>query len=150
MYNLTLEIGSNKQLLDIIGNSPDYFLLHKHMPQPALRWEKADIHINGLVLDNVDIRCLQFDVKTNFQELNRIIRHSIYNISIYQFEKPIADTLVIEYLPENAKEHILRKNGLKHIFSLEYEFLTVSSFDESFIDNIRMHHVYSKSIIEKK
>ncbi len=149
MEHLTLVIESNEQLLDIIGNSPDYFLVHKHMPAPAHRWENANIRIKGLVLEGVQVRCLQFDLKTDIEGLTGIIRHSIYSLLIYQFDKPIPDTLVIEYLPENAKEHILKQNGLKHIFNMDYEFLTISSFDEEFLDVIRQHPVYSKNIIVK-
>ena len=149
MKHLTLQIDSNEELQDIIGRTSGYFLVHQFMPQQALHWENADIKINGLTLHNAAVRSLQFDLKTDLAGVLEIIKLNTLNLSIYQFDKPVPDTLVIEYLPEQAREAILKQNGLQHIFYCDFEFLKINSFDEAFLNTINNHPVYSERIITK-
>lgn len=67
---------------------------------------------------------------------------------MYQFEKPISDSLIIEYLPEKARYSILKQNGLKHFFFIDFEFITISSFDADFIKKIETNPIFKDRIPE--
>lgn len=147
MHELTLELESYQQLCGIIGDMPGYFLVPNYTPHEAVGWAKANISINGFTLANADVRNLKFDLRTDRDGLEKVLNHSTQQFIIYCFSKPVSDTLVIDYLPEQGKENILKQNGLLHIFDIEFEFLTISSFDEGFLENIRQHPEYSKLVI---
>lgn len=149
MHHITLEIESNKQLSDIMGNMPGHYLVPNFTPHQAIGWAKADISINGFTLANADMRNMTFDLRTNRDGLEKVLNHRTQQFVIYSFSKPVPDTLVIDYLPEHGRENILKQNGLLHVFDVSFEFLTISSFDEGFLLWIRQHPEYSRLIIEK-
>ena len=92
----------------------------------------------------------KMDVQTDLEGLKKILDLNTRQLRIYQFEKPISDTLVIEMLPENKRNQILRQNGLKHFFFIDYEFITIESFESEFISNIESHPKFEKRIRERK
>jgi len=149
MHNLTLELGSYTQLSEMIGNAPAYFLVPNFTPHEAIGWVKANFSINGFTLANADVRNMSFDLRTDRDGLEKVLNHSTQQFIIYSFSKPVPDTLVIDYLPEQGKENILKQNGLLHVFDISFEFLTISSFDEDFLEEIKQHPEYSQWVIEK-
>jgi hypothetical protein len=146
MHRITLELESYQQISDIIGNAPGYFLVPNFTPHEAIGWAKASISINGFSLANADVRNMSFDLRTDREGLEKVLNHSTQQFDIYCFSKPVPDTLVIGYLPEQGRDNILKQNGMLHVFDVSFEFLTISSFDEGFIRNIKEHSEYSKMI----
>ena len=72
--------------------------------------------------------------------------HEIIYLDIYQFSKLVPDTLVIEEIPKYSKESILQHNGLQHIFSMEFEVLTIQSYNHEFIKSLKVNPLYAERI----
>ena len=111
--------------------------MHQFNPHEAVTWWQTDLKMShDLTLNGAWVRNMHFDLKTDFLGLKELIKLNSRQLRIYQFEKEIPETLVIEHLPENAKTSILQNNGLKHIYWINFEFLTISSFDPDFISSV--------------
>lgn len=137
MKEIILQIESNDELWGIIDKNIDYIFIHKFNPNEAIQWKKADLKIGEEVeLKGILVRDMEFDLQTDLNGLKRIIDLNTRQLRIYQFEKPVPDTLTLGRLPEDSKNQILRKNGLKHIFWINYEFVTIISSDEKFLKEI--------------
>jgi hypothetical protein len=135
---ITIELESTEELISIFDNTYDYFLIDKFNPNEPIEWFKSDIKTNNdFELKNASIRNLTFDLQTDFKGLVQILKLHTRQITIYQFDNPIPDTLCIEFLPQKTLSDILIKNGLKHKYSIDYEFITISSIDEKFMESIK-------------
>ena len=91
---------------------------------------------------------MEFDLQLDLFKLRRLLEVDNRQLRIYQFERPIPNTVVLEHLPESSRDKILLQNGLRHFFFVNFEFLTVRSFDTNFIAAIRNNPKYSGRIIE--
>lgn len=141
MKEITIEIESKNELWSIFDKTYDYILVHKFNPHEIIEWWKSDIKVNqDFNLKNVSVRNMKFDLQTDLKGLKQILKFQTRQECIYQFDRPVPDTLCIEMLPDESIDRILKQNGLKHKYVTDYEFVTVYSFDEKFI----------KSIIENK
>ena len=141
MKEITIEIESKNELWSIFDKTYDYILVHKFNPHEIIEWWKSDIKVNqDFNLKNVSVRNMKFDLQTDLKGLKQILKFQTRQECIYQFDRPVPDTLCIEMLPDESIDSILKQNGLKHKYMIDYEFVTVYSFDEKFI----------KSIIENK
>jgi len=79
---------------------------------------------------------MQFDIQTDLTGLEKVLQLKTRQLRIYQFDRPVPDTLCIEWLPDESIDKILKSNGLKHKYWIDFEFVTVCSFDEIFIETI--------------
>jgi len=139
MKETTIELQSSEHLWELLDKKIDAIFIRKFNPNEALAWWKTDIVVQGTLLKNISVRQMEFDINTNLEGLKTLLALNTYNMAIYQFEKAVPDTLNIDG-PEPGRLKILRQNGLHHIFFVNYEFVTISSFDEDFInalENIR-------------
>ena len=93
---------------------------------------------------------MEMDVQTDLNGLKEILEMNTNHLRIYQFDKPISDTLEIQKLPENNRNLILKQNGLKHFFFVDFEFITISSFESEFINGIKLNPKFEKRIEERK
>lgn len=82
-----------------------------------------------------------FDVLTDLNGLKNILEQNTNQLRIYQFDKPVANTLSIDFLPEKNREQILLQNGLKHFYFCNFEFLTKASADKQFINDIENNYM---------
>ena len=138
METISFEIKSNKEVWDIVDKTVDIVLLHKFDPHQIVEWWKTSLTIsNDLILDNIQVREMEFDLQTNLAGLKGILNLNSNFLFIYQFTKPISDTLTIQSLPDNSKEEILRQSGLEHIILIEFERVTIKSFKKEFIDSVK-------------
>jgi hypothetical protein len=145
---IVMEIDSNEELFQLIDKRFDHIFIHKFNPHGVFEWSTANLKIGNLDIKGASVRHMQFDVQTNIEGLRKFTKLNTNYLSVYQFEKAVADTLVLENLHENSKEKILFHNGLKHIFSIDFEVLTIESNDENFINSIRNNPIFSVRIEE--
>ena len=137
MKSLSFEIDSNQDLWDLVDKSYNHVLIQGFMPFERIEWWKTELKMpNGEVYDNMIVRNMNFDIKTDLNGLKRILDLKTDQFSIYQFDRDVSDTLIIESLPQEQAENILYKNGLKHTYLCDFEVLTISTFDDLFIMSI--------------
>jgi hypothetical protein len=135
METISVEIDSNEDLWNVIDKKYNDILVHRFMPHEAVDWWQTSLKIKDELFD-LHVRNMEFDIRTDLEGLRKLLDLNTLYMSIYQFEKPVPGSLVLQHLPEQNAEAILKQNGLKHIFFCDHEHLTVSSFDESFIKDI--------------
>ena len=151
MNELTFEINSNEEIWDLFDKKMDSILIHKFVPNEVIEWWKTDLKTqNGVEFKNLLIRQMEMDVQTDLNGLKKILELNTRQLRIYQFDKPISDTLEIERLPQNNRNQILKQNGLKHFFFVNFEFITIGSFESKFISEIESHPKFKKRIMERK
>jgi len=150
MEVVVFEINSNDEIFELVDKRFEDIFIHKFNPHQTIEWWRADLKTAGLDLKNVSVRNMEFDIITDFEGLRDIIALKTNQLRIYQFEKPVFDTLVIENLPQEFIEKILLQNGLKHSFYVDFEIITIESFDNEFVESIRNNPVFSKRIEERK
>jgi len=151
MKELAFEINSNEEIWGLFDKSISNIFIHKFWPVEAIHLWKTDLKLeNGLELKDCSIRGMEFDLQTDLNGLKQILDMNTNQLRIYQFEKPVPHTLKLEQLPEKSKFQILRQNGLKHFFWIDFEFITISSFDEDFIKAIEENPLFSERIKQRK
>lgn len=147
MKQITLKINSNEEIWSLIDKRLHHIFIHKFMPNKAFSWWKTDLKTqNGIVFNNLSVRQMQMDIQTDLDTLKEIIELNIQNLRIYQFDKPIPDTLMLERLPKQTQTKILKQNGLKHFFFINYEFLTIGSYDMAFLNKIECNPIFRNRI----
>jgi hypothetical protein len=151
MHELTFEIESNEEIWEVFDKKLNSIFIHRFVPNEVIQWWKTDlITQTGTELNNLSVRQMQMDVQTDLNGLKKIIELNNRYLRVYQFDRPIPDTLEIERLPEMSRDLILKQNGLKHWFILNFEFLTIGSFDSEFIRGIEQNPTFEKRIEERK
>ena len=146
MKKISFEINSNEEIWNLIDKNIDYIFIHKFIPNNNSSWWKTNLKLpNNFLLDNLEVRNLEFDIQTNLDGLRQIIEMNTNQLRIYQFEKPVSDNLILESLPENSRENILLQNGLKHYYFCNFEFITIESNDSEFLNQIKI----SQTLIDK-
>lgn len=151
MHKLTFEIESNEELWEVFDKNLDSIFIHRFVPNEVIQWWNTDlITQNGTEFKNLSVRQMKMDVQTDLNGLKKIIGLNNQSLRVYQFDKPIPDTLEIQSLPEKSRNLILKENGLKHFFFINFEFLTVSSFESEFISGIELNPKFGKRIAGRK
>ncbi|MBW8359863.1 MAG: hypothetical protein K0M63_08710 [Weeksellaceae bacterium] len=151
MTELTFEINSSDELWTLIDKRFNHILIYKFTPNEAVAWWKTDLKMkDGELFENLSVRNMEFDIRTDLDGLKRILELNTPHISIYQFDKPVPDTLALQYLPPQHLESILRQNGLKNTYSCEFEFLSVASADGKFIAAIEADPLFCARIEERR
>lgn len=137
MFEITIEINSSEDIWQIIDKKVNAIFIHKFNPNNVIEWWKTDLKSkNSDTIKNLSVRQLVVDIQTDLDGLKQILKLNSNQLRIYQFEKNIPDSLIIENLPEKSRFEILKQNGLRHFFFLDFEFLTIRSFDNDFINSI--------------
>ena len=151
MQELTFEIESKEEIWELFDRNLDSILIHKFVPNEVIEWWNTDLKTqNGTEFKNLSVRLMEMDVQTDLTGLKKILELNTNQLRIYQFEKPISDTLEIERLPEKNRNLILKQNGLKHLFFVNFEFITIGSFESEFIKEIERNPKFVKRITERK
>ena len=121
------------------------------MPNEVIEWWKTDIKTNnGIELKNLFVRQMEMDVQTDLNGLRDILNLNTGQLRIYQFVHPISDTLEIDRLPEDNRNEILKKNGLKHFFFIDFESITIGTYEPEFLKQIETHPIFEVRILERK
>lgn len=151
MKEICFEITSNEEVWSLIDKRLNNIFIHKFMPHEAISWWKTNLQMpNQEIFEGLKVRNMVFDLHTDLESLNKLLKINTYHLSIYQFHKPVPDTLVMDHLPEHNKQKILIQNGLQHCFSLNFEFLTIASFDADFISAIENDEQFKGRILTQK
>lgn len=151
MKELTFEINSNEEIWELFDKDLDSIFIHKFVPNEVIEWWKTDLKTqSGTEFKNLSVRQMEMDIQTDLNGLKKILELNTRHLRIYQFEKPISDTLEIERLPEKNRNMILKQNGLKHFFFVNFEFITIGSFESEFISGIELNSKFEKRITDRK
>ncbi|MBW8360611.1 MAG: hypothetical protein K0M56_00325 [Kaistella sp.] len=151
MKKLFFEIQSNHEIWSLIDKRYDHILIHKFRPNEAVAWWETDIKMkNGEAFEHLQVRNMEFDVSTDLKGLKRILELNTLHLCIYQFNRPIPNTLSLEYLSSEHLEKILEQNGLQHIYFCKFEFLTLASSDEKFLSTIENSEPFKEKIAAQK
>jgi len=151
MKEIVFNINSNEEIWDLIDKKFNHILIHKFNPNETLEWWNTDIRMKNKVLfENVAVRNMEFDISTDLNGLKSILSLNTNQLRIYQFDRPLPNTLSFDYLPENSLEKILLQNGLKHSFFCDFEFITISSSIEDFIKNIEENDQFKQRIRDRR
>lgn len=147
MEFIRFTLDSNNEIWDFIDNSAEYILIHDFYPHDTIEWWESTIKISpNIILENIKVRNLRFDIQTNITGLKQIIDLNNNFIEIYQFTKPIPNAFEINRLPKNNAEKILVENGLQYIIDIQFESITVSSIHPEFIKNIAKNPLFADRI----
>ncbi len=150
METIRFTLDKNLEIWEFIDKTSDHVLIHNFQAHNILEWWESTIKLSPITtLENIKVRNMQFDIKTNISGLRQILQHESNFLDIYQFNKPIPDTLVIGHLPSNYAEKILLQNGLQHIISVDFESITVSSVSPDFIKSVAENSVFADRIQNK-
>nr|WP_322622913.1 hypothetical protein [uncultured Flavobacterium sp.] len=136
MEQITVNLTSNEHLYEILDKKLDVIYVHTFSPNDNGRWKEANIDL-GIPLKNTYVKEVVLDIKTDLEGLKQLISLNTHQLLIYQFNKSLPDALSINRLPEENRLQILKQNGLQHSFFVNYEFVTVSSFDNDFISILK-------------
>ena len=151
MNEITFEINSNEEIWELFDKDLNSIFIHKFVPNEVVGWWKTDLKTqNGTEFKNLSVRQMKMDVQTDLNGLKKILELNTNQLRIYQFERPISDTLEIQRLPEKNRNLILKQNGLKHFFFVNFEFITIGSFESEFINGIEKNPKFEKRIAERK
>lgn len=151
MKEIIFDINSNQEIWSLIDKNYNHIFIHKFMPNETIEWWQTDIKMkNNETYEKLAVRNMKFDILTDLNGLKKILDLNTHYLRIYQFDKPIPDTLSIEHLPSNNRDRILQQNGLKHFYSCDFEFLTISSSSEQFIQDIEANELFKERIEERK
>jgi hypothetical protein len=147
MESIRFRLDTNLEIWEFIDKTIDHILIHNFQAYNILEWWESTIKLSPTTtLENIKVRNMQFDIQTNISGLRQILEHESNFLDIYQFNKPVSDTLVIGTLPSNNAETILMQNGLQHIISVNFESITVSSVRPDFIKSIAENSVFADRI----
>jgi hypothetical protein len=147
MESISFTLDANKEIWEFLDKTVDHVLVHNFHADNYVKWWTSTIKINQqITLDNMQVRNMRFDIQTNVIGLKQILDIESNFLDIYQFTKPIADTLTLDTLPKENAINILKQNGLQHIISVEFELITVKSFSSDFINSIRDNPLFSDRI----
>nr|WP_299383102.1 hypothetical protein [Allomuricauda sp.] len=151
MHKLTFEIESNEEIWELFDKDLDSIFIHGFVPHEVIEWWKTDLKTqDGTEIKNLSVRQMEMDVQTDLNGLKKILELNTNQLRIYQFEKSISDTLEIDRLPKKKQNLILKQNGLKHFFFLDFEFITIGSFDSEFLTRIEQNPKFGERIAERK
>ncbi len=151
MKELKFKIESNQEIWELFDKDLDSIFIHKFVPNEVTEWWKTDLKTqSGTEFKNLFVRQMEMDVQTDLNGLKKILELNTRQLRIYQFDKPISDTLEIGRLPEKNRNLILKQNGLKHFFFVNFEFITIGSFESEFISRIELNPKFEKQITERK
>lgn len=147
MTELTFEIKNNKEIWELIDKNLNSVFIHKFMPNHAIEWWQTDIKTKyGVGFQNISVRKMEMDVQTDLIGLKKIIELNTHHLHIYQFANNIPDSLDFDRLSTINRNSILKNNGLKHWLLINYEFITIGSFDPDFITAIATNPSYKNRI----
>lgn len=147
MESIRFTLDTNLEIWEFIDKSADHILIHNFQPHNILEWWTSTVNLSPTkILKDIQVRNMQFDIQTTISGLRQILDHESNSLDIYQFNRPISDTLVIEALPSKNAETILILNGLQHIISVDFESVTVSSVSTDFIKSIAQNPAFTNRI----
>lgn len=146
MFSITLSLDSNEAVFKLINKNFNHFLIHQFQPTYASDWIQSSIKNEFVSLENISVRNMSFDIFCDLKKVEEISLLNTKYLNIYQFEKPISDSLQIENLKPEIVDRVLKQNGLQHKYFVNNEFLTMYSFDKKFIEDIE-NDAYWKSFI---
>lgn len=135
-HSIGFEIESNNELLELFDKSLEYVYISRFNPHEIIEWWETSLQIESKVLD-LRVRNMEFDIQLKLDEIEQILDIKTNQLDIFQLDKPLPDSLVLEKLPKETQFKILIENGMKHWFCIEFEHVSVISIDESFIDKVR-------------
>jgi hypothetical protein len=149
MKSIVFKDLTNDQIVDILDPAIPNILIPGFRPHKNRRWQLTDIDL-GLDdgLKRVNARDLTVDLMTDKRTAEQILKNGYFNqLSLFQFTKPIPDTLKVSELPVATMDEILIHNGLINRVWVNYEFVEFSSKDDDYFEMIKVMYI-AKAILE--
>ena len=142
------QLDSNSEIFELIDKNLPHILIDRFWPHDqAIEWWTTAVKINSTTwLENLQVRDMEMDIQTDLVGLKKIMDLNSNHLHIYQFDRPIPDTLRIRDMPSNTVESILLKNGLRHSFIIRFEQMTIKSVDKNFLETIRGHQSFADRV----
>ncbi|SNS41294.1 hypothetical protein SAMN05421640_0038 [Ekhidna lutea] len=126
----THQPNSNDEIWELIDKEYQWVLIPNFNPHEVVEWVSGTVTIdNSEIVTNHKVRMISFDILLEINDLKKVINLNTRNISIFQFDREVSDTLVIDHLPDSRINEILFENGLKYIYNIHYEFMTIQKFE---------------------
>jgi hypothetical protein len=148
MDRLILRNIDNSELWELIDKRAEYILIHQFNPHETTEWWSTSIQVReNFALNNVSVRQMSFDLLTNLDGLKSILNLNSLFLSVYQFNRPVSGTLLIDKLPEESRDNILKQNGLEYIIENNLEDTIIYSFNIDFLNNLRQNHFIKDRIL---
>ncbi len=122
VYVLNLGICDCSILEYLLSPAFPYVWLRKHMPHPAIQWWATQVPLSTAgAMTHLKVRELTYDLQMDIQLFFGHLREFIpYGVELYQFDRPIPDTLTLSHVPDNQKTKILLNNGAQAAFFLPH------------------------------
>ena len=148
MFSTTLALDNNEAVFKLINKNFNYFLVHQFQPTYASDWIQSTIKNEFVSLENITVRNMGFDILCDLKKIKEISLLNTKYLNIYQFKKPVPDSLQIDNLKTEIVDYVLQQNGLQHKYFINNEYLTVYSFNKEFIQIIEDDPVWRNFIID--
>ena len=148
MYSTTLSLDNNEAVYQLINKNFNHFLIHQFQPTYSSEWVKSTITNKIISLENITTRKMSFDILCDLKKVKEISLLNTKYLNIYQFKKPVPDSLLIDNLKAEMIDNVLQQNGLQHKYFINNEYLTVYSFNKEFIQIIEDDPVWRNFIID--
>lgn len=148
MYSTTLSLDNNEAVYQLINKNFNHFLIHQFQPNYSSEWVKSTIRNKIISLENITTRKMSFDILCDLKKVKEISLLNTKYLNIYQFKKPVPDSLLIDNLKAEMIDNVLQQNGLQHKYFINNEYLTVYSFNKEFIQIIEDDPVWRNFIID--
>lgn len=148
MYSTTLSLDNNEAVYQLINKNFNHFLIHQFQPTYSSEWVKSTITNKIISLENITTRKMSFDILCDLKKVKEISLLNTKYLNIYQFKKPVPDSLLIDNLKAEMIDNVLQQNGLQHKYFINNEYLTVYSFNKEFIQIIENDPVWRNFIID--
>lgn len=133
---------------ELIDKECAYNLVQQFNPNYATEWWKTSIRLpNGTELNNISVRGMQFDLLADLPTLEKIISLNVHYLFIYQFKKTVPGTLLIENIPSQLKDKILKQNDFQHSIEIQMDIVTVSGYNENYMSRLRSNKMISPKIL---
>ncbi len=146
IYEVTLILDHNKQILDLVDKNYNNFFVHDFRPVYYTKWWKSTVKNNSTFeFENLEVRNMQMDIQTDYEGLKQVTKNN-HHLFVFQSDKKTPDNFEIHQLFCAEKYEILKQNKLKHWFLASYEETIIGSFDKEFIEGIKSDIRYSKMI----
>lgn len=122
VYVLNLGTCDCSILKHLLNPNVPYIWVRNHMPNPTVKWWITHLPISTSdTVMQMKVRNLRYDLQMETQQfLDNLKEFVPFGIEIYQFDRPVPDTLTLNQIPEDKRTKVLLNNGGQSAFFLPH------------------------------
>ncbi len=125
--------------------------IHSHMPDPCLRWWRADMPISpGEIWPSAEVRLVEYDLMASLPEfLERLHLFEPHGMTLTQLTRRVPDSLWAQRLSDDEIYRVLMQNGLRSRFYLPHAVETAqfSCTDKRHLESVIVHPAIRDKIV---